>query len=97
MSSRLQPILYELARTRQMAWYYTCTTVALADTVFEQNRSTAVWKRTQFLNSKDICFGQDSTDMTTEIFPQMGCQESRDTLNFWALNANSSRTSKVMD
>ena len=44
----------------------------------------------------DTLISRDSPDMTSQIFSQKGVWPgSRDPLNFWALNANSSKTVKA--
>ena len=40
---------------------------------------------------------RDSPDMTPKIFQKGAWPRSRDPLNFWALNANSSKTVKATD
>jgi len=45
----------------------------------------------------DIHVPRDSPDMTPKNFSKRGVAGSRDPLNFWALNANDSKTVKATD
>jgi len=40
---------------------------------------------------------RDSTDMTPKNYPKGAWPWSRDSVNFWALNANNSKTVKAVD